>query len=174
MTPVAVILMTTVLGLLTGMIQVMIGFLGVGTLIKYIPYPVVSGYLSGVGLILIGSQLPRFAGAPMGSTWVDVLLRAHPWDWRGLVIGCVTAVVMLVRRVSRVSCPAPSWGLSAGIAAYAGIAFSDPSLMRLEGNTLVVGPLGRVASDMSISLPIAGIRSANSSSPKLPGWSAAR
>lgn len=142
MTPVAVILMTTVLGLLTGMIQVMIGFLGVGTLIKYIPYPVVSGYLSGVGLILIGSQLPRFAGAPAGSTWVDVLLRAHPWDWRGLLIGCVTAVVMLVApRFTRVV-PGAILGIVAGIAAYAGIAFTDPTLMRLEGNALVVGELG--------------------------------
>jgi SulP family sulfate permease len=48
-----------------------VGFVGVGRLIKYIPYPVVSGYLSGVGLIIIGSQIPRFAGAaamPTGGT----------------------------------------------------------------------------------------------------------
>ena len=65
--PVAVVLMMTVLGILAGMIQILIGFLGIGKLIKYIPYPVVSGFLSGVGLIIIGSQLPKFAGAPAGS-----------------------------------------------------------------------------------------------------------
>ena len=65
--PVPVVLMITVLGILNGLIQILIGFLGIGTLIKYIPYPVVSGYLSGVGLIIIGSQLLKFAGAPAGS-----------------------------------------------------------------------------------------------------------
>lgn len=44
--PIPVVLMMTVLGILTGVIQGLIGFLGVGKLIKYIPYPVVSGYLS--------------------------------------------------------------------------------------------------------------------------------
>ena len=85
--PVTVVLMITVLGILTGLIQILIGFLGIGKLIKYIPYPVVSGYLSGVGLIIIGSQLPKFAGAPAGTSWFEVLIRPQSWDWRGLAIG---------------------------------------------------------------------------------------
>ena len=87
---VAIVLMMTVLGILTGLIQMLIGFLGVGRLIKYIPYPVVSGYLSGVGLIIIGSQIPKFAGAPAGAYWLEVLIAPHQWDWRGLAIGAVT------------------------------------------------------------------------------------
>ncbi len=53
------------IGLLAGLIQIGLGLAGVGRLIKFIPYPVVSGYLSGVGLIIIGSQIPKFLGAPM-------------------------------------------------------------------------------------------------------------
>jgi SulP family sulfate permease len=30
------------------------------------PYTVVSGYLSGVGLIIIGSQVPKLLGTPRG------------------------------------------------------------------------------------------------------------
>ncbi|MBP6711888.1 MAG: SulP family inorganic anion transporter, partial [Propionivibrio sp.] len=60
--PISIVLLMTVLGILTGLLQMLIGFLGVGKLIKYIPYPVVSGYLSGVGLVMIGRQLPNFAG----------------------------------------------------------------------------------------------------------------
>jgi SulP family sulfate permease len=63
--------------LLTGLNQILIGFPGIGKLIRYIPYPVVSGYLSGVGLIIIGSQLPKFAGAPAGIYWLEVLLTPH-------------------------------------------------------------------------------------------------
>ena len=42
----------------------------------------VSGYLSGVGLIIIGSQLPKFAGAPADTPWLDVLINPQHWDWR--------------------------------------------------------------------------------------------
>lgn len=52
-----------------GLLQILIGLLGVGRLIKFIPYPVVSGYLSGVGLIIIGSQLPKLVGAADGTRW---------------------------------------------------------------------------------------------------------
>ena len=59
--PSTIVLLLTVMGILTGLIQMFIGFLGAGRLIKYIPYTVVSGYLSGVGLIIVGSQVSRFS-----------------------------------------------------------------------------------------------------------------
>ena len=139
-----IVLMMTVLGLLTGLLQVLIGFLGVGRLIKYIPYPVVSGYLSGVGLIIIGSQIPKFAGAPPGSAWAEVLLTPHQWDWRGLVIGGVTVLAMsLAGKVTR-SVPSTIIGIGAGILAFLAIGATDPVLFQLEGNPLVIGELGRV------------------------------
>ncbi|WP_301100890.1 SulP family inorganic anion transporter [Propionivibrio sp.] len=140
--PVAVVLMMTVLGILTGLIQTLIGFLGFGRLIKYIPYPVVSGYLSGVGLILIGSQLPKFAGAPIGTSWLDVLITPQHWDWRSLAVGGVTVVAMLVAPKLTKAVPGTIIGILAGILTYAGIASTDPSLLVLDGNTLVIGPLG--------------------------------
>jgi SulP family sulfate permease len=79
-TPGTIVLMMTVLGILTGLIQILIGFLGVGKLIKYIPYPVVSGYLSGVGLIIIGSQIPKFAGT--GAGWRSAPRPCSPCCWR--------------------------------------------------------------------------------------------
>ena len=137
-----VVLLMTVLGLLAGLIQMLIGFLGVGRLIKYIPYPVVSGYLSGVGLILIGSQLPKFAGAPLGISWFEVLTTPQHWDWRGLVIGGVTACAMLLApRLTR-ALPGTIAGILGGVASYAAIAVIDPSLLQLDGNPLVIGPLG--------------------------------
>ena len=140
--PVAVVLMMTVLGILTGLIQTLIGFLGFGRLIKYIPYPVVSGYLSGVGLILIGSQLPKFAGAPTGTTWLDVLITPQHWDWRGLAVGGVTVLAMLVAPKLTKAVPGTIIGIVAGILTYAGIASTDASMLELAGNTLVIGPLG--------------------------------
>jgi len=140
--PVPVVLMMTVLGILTGLIQILIGFLGVGRLIKYIPYPVVSGYLSGVGLIIIGSQIPKFAGAPAGVYWLDVLLMPQHWDWRGLAIGGMTVLAMLLTPKITKAVPGTIVGIFAGILTYAGIAATDPSMLELSGNSLVVGPLG--------------------------------
>jgi SulP family sulfate permease len=140
--PVAVVLMMTVLGILAGMIQILIGFLGIGKLIKYIPYPVVSGFLSGVGLIIIGSQLPKFAGAPAGSYWLEVLTYPQNWDWRGLTIGGVTVVAMFAAPRMTKAVPGTIIGILAGLMTYAGIASTDPSMLELAGNPLVVGSLG--------------------------------
>jgi len=139
--PVPVVLMMTVLGILTGLIQILIGFLGIGKLIKYIPYPVVSGYLSGVGLIIIGSQLPKFAGAPAGTYWLEVLITPHHWDWRGMAVGGMTVAAMLLAPKLTKAVPGTIIGIVAGVLTYAGIASTDPSMLELAGNPLVVGTL---------------------------------
>ncbi|MEO7802376.1 MAG: SulP family inorganic anion transporter [Ginsengibacter sp.] len=43
--------------LLVGIFQVILGFAGVGKYIKYIPYPVVSGFMTAIGVIIIVTQL---------------------------------------------------------------------------------------------------------------------
>jgi len=48
---------------LTGIIQALLGVFKLGKYIKYIPYPVVSGFMSGIGVIIIITQLFPFIGA---------------------------------------------------------------------------------------------------------------
>lgn len=60
----AILPMLLLLGLLAGVLQVVFGTAGLGRLIKYMPYPVVSGYLSGVGLYIVASQVPKMLGMP--------------------------------------------------------------------------------------------------------------
>ena len=140
--PGSIVLMLTVLGILTGGIQVLIGLTGIGRLIRYIPYPVVSGYLSGVGLIIISSQIPKLAGVDFEMNWLQVLLSPQTWDVRDIVIGVVTALAMaLGGRFTKVV-PATILGICAGILTYGGIAMVDDSLRQLDGNTLVIGELG--------------------------------
>ena len=51
--------------LMAGIFQVMLGVLRLGTYIKYIPYPVVSGFMTGIGvIILIGQIFPFFGYQP--------------------------------------------------------------------------------------------------------------
>lgn len=48
--------------LLAGLFQVLLGLAGLGSFIKYIPYPVVSGFMSGIGVIILITQIPAALG----------------------------------------------------------------------------------------------------------------
>ena len=140
--PVTCALLLLLTTLLAGVVQVAFGIAGLGRLIKYMPYPVVSGYLSGVGLTIILSQIPKLLGAPAQSGWRDALIDAGLWNWRAVAIGVATmAVMVLAPRVTRLV-PAAILALAAGVLGYFGLALLDPALLVLAGNPLVVGSLG--------------------------------
>lgn len=55
--------------LLAGLIQVGLGFLGLGKYIRYIPYPVVSGFMTAIGVIILLTQiLPSIGYYPKEDT----------------------------------------------------------------------------------------------------------
>lgn len=139
--PASIVLLLTVLGILTGLIQMLIGFLGVGRMIKYIPYTVVSGYLSGVGLIIIGSQMPRFVGADPSTAWWKAAITMDMWDMRSIVIGLSTVLVALLAPKVTKAVPSIILGIVAGIVAYLAMANSDASMLTLTDNKLVLGAL---------------------------------
>ncbi len=61
--------------LLAGVFQVVFGFLGIARYIKYFPYPVISGFMSGVGLIIVFLQIWPFLGSASPKTIVEVFTR---------------------------------------------------------------------------------------------------
>ena len=89
------LLMVSMLGLLAGLLQIFFGTLRLGQLIKYMPYPVVSGYLSGVGLIIIASQVPKFLGAQKDIHFWESLAAPELWKWQSMLVGAVTIGVMI-------------------------------------------------------------------------------
>jgi SulP family sulfate permease len=55
--------------LLAGLFQILFGFLGIGNYIRLVPYPVISGFMSGIGAIIIILQIGRLLGhEPPGGT----------------------------------------------------------------------------------------------------------
>ena len=135
-------LLLMLLGLAAGLLQIAFGTLRLGKLIEYMPYPVVSGYLSGVGLYIIGGQVPKLLGVPKGVHFWESLVSPAAWQWQGMVVGAATIAVMLgAPRVTR-RVPAAILGLLAGVGAYFALGLADPALLRLEGNALVIGSLG--------------------------------
>lgn len=53
------ILLVFILG---GLLQVLLGILGFGKYVKYIPYPVVSGFMTGIGVIILITQIFPLVG----------------------------------------------------------------------------------------------------------------
>jgi SulP family sulfate permease len=137
----AVILLLTLLGLMAGILQIMFGVMHLGQLIKYMPYPVVSGYLSGVGLIIISSQIPKFLGAPKDLNLWQALGSPADWRWQSLLVGAITIGTMLSASRFTRAIPAAIIALLAGIACYFALGLSDSALLTLKGNSFVVGTL---------------------------------
>lgn len=48
--------------LLAGLFQILLGFIGIGKYIKYIPYPVVSGFMTAIGVIIIITNILPILG----------------------------------------------------------------------------------------------------------------
>jgi len=143
--PETALLMITLVMLMCGGLQVAFGVVRIGRLIKYMPYPVVSGYLSGVGMIIIFSQIPRWLGAPKGMVWWKSLLSPAEWNWFGIAVGAATMAGMVLAPKLTRAVPAAICGLLAGVATYFALGLADRSLWTLEGNALVVGPLASAA-----------------------------
>jgi SulP family sulfate permease len=128
-------------GLLAGMLELVYGALGGGRFIKYIPYPVVSGYLSGVGALIILSQFPKLLGLPKGISVMSGISSPSHWQGPAILVGVITiAGVLAAPRLVR-AVPAVIIGLAAGLLAYLGISFFIPELRTLANNKLVIGPL---------------------------------
>jgi len=89
-----IILLAFVVG---GLLQIIFGFLNIAGYVKYFPYPVVSGFMSGVGLIIIILQIFPFAGLSSAKSTVAVMqdlprlfTDANP---RALLLGGITVAV---------------------------------------------------------------------------------
>jgi SulP family sulfate permease len=59
--------------LLGGLFQVIFGFLNIASYVKYFPYPVISGFMSGVGLIIVILQIFPFVGMDSSKSTVAVI-----------------------------------------------------------------------------------------------------
>ena len=92
--------------LAAGAFQIVMGVLGLGRYIRYIPYPVLSGFMSGIGAIIIIIQIFPFLGqvSPMGA--FNVLLSL-PFafggaNWVAALVGAGTvAIIYLYPKVDK-------------------------------------------------------------------------
>jgi SulP family sulfate permease len=85
---------------LGGMLQIVFGALKLGRYVSYTPYSVVSGFMSGIGVIIILIQtlpffgLPTSSGGPIGaiSAWPEI---ASTLNMQALAIGALALAIMI-------------------------------------------------------------------------------
>ncbi len=136
------IVMLIMVGMIGGLIQILFGLMGIGKAIKYMPYPVVSGYLSGVGLYIIASQTPKFLGVLDQSDFFESVTTPWLWDYQSIGIGSVTILLMILSPRFFKFFPSVIIALLGGVITYSAFAYFDPSLWVMEGNALVIGSVG--------------------------------
>lgn len=92
--------------LMAGVMLIAFGCAGLGTFIKYIPYPVVTGLTTGISITIFTSQIKDFFGIHLESIPIDFLEKwkayfAHmeSWDPTSFCIGMGTlAIIIFFRR----------------------------------------------------------------------------
>jgi SulP family sulfate permease len=106
-----------------GLFQLLFGVLKIGKFIELVPHPVVSGFMSGIGVIIILLQLPPLLGfsaqpGPMAS------LQAVPEAFAGLVpdaiiLGAISLLIvyLLPNRLNKII-PSPLVALIIGTLSY--------------------------------------------------------
>lgn len=92
-----IILLSFFLG---GLLQMIFGFLNIASYVRYFPYPVVSGFMSGVGLIIIILQLFPFAGLVSPKSTIAVMQDLprlfSEFNLHAVILGAITVVVYYV------------------------------------------------------------------------------
>jgi SulP family sulfate permease len=79
---------------MAGMILVAIGFLRLGTYIKYIPYPVTVGFTAGIAVIIGVSQIRDLLGLRLGGPEPAEMLHKLPVLWQALPSASPAAVAI--------------------------------------------------------------------------------
>jgi SulP family sulfate permease len=94
--------LTVWLSLMTGLLQVVLGFARFGWLLNLVSSPVLMAFTQGAGVLIISSQMPAMLGFTQG--WSSVITGAGI-DWISLVFGVLTLALLVLARQWRPTFP---------------------------------------------------------------------
>lgn len=111
---------------LMGLLQCAFGLLRIGTLVRYVPLPVLAGFMSGIAVLIVAAQIPLLFGLPPSSPLdLESLRAAQPAT---LAVALATAAVIWGVAWRRPRAPAALVGLVAGSLLYAALHVALPDL----------------------------------------------
>lgn len=94
-----VLIIMSITGILCGVFQILFGIFKIGKYIRYIPYPVLSGFMSGIGIIIILQQIYPLFGLKSPVLIIDMILQFPEKIQQGIEIsaffmGALTILVI--------------------------------------------------------------------------------
>jgi len=168
--------------IMAGAMLVLMGLSGLGTLIKFIPYPVTSGFTTGIAIAIIVGQVPGFIGLPAEATPPREFFEKLPWlvaqlpalNWRTLLVAAISAALIFLwpryaARFRAERLPAPivaivvtaglvtllNWQESAGVATIGSLFGPDALPRELPPLTWPEVSLSRIGELMGPAITIA-------------------
>ncbi|MBR1625848.1 MAG: SulP family inorganic anion transporter [Bacteroidales bacterium] len=95
----AVLISMSLAGIFCGVFQILFGLIKIGKYVRYIPYPVLSGFMSGIGVIIILQQLYPLTGAKASGSMIDLILNfptavKESFSLTALLLGLGTVVII--------------------------------------------------------------------------------
>lgn len=89
--------------LIAGMILLAMGLLKLGSVIRYVPFPITVGFTAGIALTIFAGQLNDFFGfgiAKLPSEFIEKMIiyaeHINQFSWQNLLIGTLALVIILV------------------------------------------------------------------------------
>ena len=93
----------TIATLMAGFLIIAMGIARLGSVIKFIPYPLIVGFTSGIAVVIFSSQVKDFFGLEMGAVpsefidkWKDYVAHIHTVNPYAAAIAVGTAVIVFV------------------------------------------------------------------------------
>lgn len=88
--------------IMSGCMLILLGVLKLGVVIKYIPYPVIVGYMSGIAVTIFSTQIKDFFGLQINNVPPDFLGKWHLYitnfstlDWLTVAFGVLSLIIVL-------------------------------------------------------------------------------
>lgn len=94
---------------MAGLILVALGLFRLGTVIKFIPYPIVVGFTAGIALTIFSTQINDFFGLGLKNVpsefipkWGAYIANFGNMDWKTLAVGLLSlAIIVVTPKISR-------------------------------------------------------------------------
>lgn len=88
---------------MAGIILVIMGFLKLGSLIRYIPYTITTGFTSGIAITIIIGQIKDFFGLTFENSPLEtfdkvkeIFKSLHTFNWQAAAIGVLALLILII------------------------------------------------------------------------------
>jgi MFS superfamily sulfate permease-like transporter len=122
---------------IAGISQLVFGALGLGNIVKYVPQPVVSGFMNGIAFLLIIKQIKPLMGLDNKIPFVEIISNPNLIEGLALLVGITTIIAILLSKKYLKIVPASLVGVVVGTAIY----YIIVSFLEVAPFGAVIGPI---------------------------------